>query len=97
MSGFSSGRGGPGSGGEGTVREGGSDEEEERLVSVRSLQPFFVSRWVRLDRVLLSESRPGSARGVQQTRVRSGSFRGLRVMVLEDGRSGKLLTAVPPR
>lgn len=66
MSGFSSGRGGPGSGGEGTVREGGRDEEEEQLVSVQivaafSLFPVHRSRWVRLDRILLSETRLGPA------------------------------------
>lgn len=43
MSGFSSGKGGPGSAGEGTVREGGSDEEEEQLVSVQIVAAFFVS------------------------------------------------------
>lgn len=71
MSGFSSGRGGPGSGGEGTVREGGSDEEEEQLVSVQivaafSLFPLRGSRWVRLGRILLSDTRLGPARRFQQ-------------------------------
>lgn len=51
MSGFSSGRGGDGSGGVGTVREGGSDEEEEQLVSVQIVATFSLfhvkrSRWI---------------------------------------------------
>lgn len=57
MSGFSSGRGGDGSGGVGTVREGGSDEEEEQLVSVQivatfSLFPAKRSRWIDFDWII---------------------------------------------